>query len=94
MEPDFKTLGYAWVDGDPRSSHLKELDPSRRDALAERLAEALSRRRKETKAQDQLDGQLVVSVAEDAMSATGLKGHALDQLGRMILEHERKLNPE
>jgi hypothetical protein len=67
MEPDFKALAEAWVATDPR---MNELDHDRREALASRLAEALSRRR-DSHTPDDKDIGLVVNVDRDHFRSPG-----------------------
>ncbi len=90
MEPDFKALALAWVDGDARSADLKEHDPDRREQLAAKLAEALDRRRREVARQPFEGGNLIVRVPEDRMTSKGLDDGALDQLEQLIQEHHRQ----
>ena len=89
MEPDFKALALAWVDGDARSAELKERDPDRREQLAAKQAEALDRRRREVASQPFEGGNLIVRVPEDRMTAKGIDEDALDQLEQMIQEHHK-----
>lgn len=94
MDPNFEQLGYSWVDGDPRSAHLKEVDPERRERLARRLAEALSRRREEIGPQPSDAGSLIVSVSEERFTEKGLDGGAMDQLEKWVQEHAEKFADE
>jgi hypothetical protein len=90
MEPDFKALALAWVDGDVRSADLKERDPDRREQLAARLAEALDRRRRDVARQPFEGGNLIVRVPEDRLTPKGMDADALDQLEQLIQEHHRQ----
>jgi hypothetical protein len=83
MEPDFKALAEAWVANDPR---MQDLDPERREALVGRLAEALSRRRKYEKPEDEEIG-LVVNVDRDHFRTDrGLSETAMRQLTKLVQE--------
>lgn len=90
MEPDFKALAYAWIDGDPRSAELRDKDPDARDRLAARLAEALDRRRRDVSSQPFEGGNLIVTVPEERFTPRGLDEGALTQLEQFIEEHQQK----
>lgn len=90
MEPDFKALAYAWIDGDKRSAELKERDPDARDRMAARLAEALARRRQHVSEQPFEGGNLIVTVPEERFTAKGLDDNALSQLEKFIEEHQQE----
>jgi hypothetical protein len=91
MEPDFKALAEAWVANDPRMS---DVDPDRREALASRLAEALSRRRSYEKADDEEIG-LVVNVDRDHFRTDGrLSEAAMRKLTELVQERIDQENGE
>lgn len=87
MQPDFKALAYAWLNGDPRSADLQERDPERYERLAAKLAEALARRRSSVEPPIDDKDSLIVTVPEERFTATGLDTGALDQLQLYVQEH-------
>ena len=90
MEPDFKALAYAWLDGDQRSAQLRSSDPDRHERLAERLAAALASRRAQAEPPIDDADSLIVTVPEERFTAQGLDGGALDQLEGFVKEHIEK----
>ena len=90
MEPDFKALAYAWLDGDQRSADLRKSDPERHQRLADRLAEALAKRRAGAERPIDDADSLIVTVPEERFTAQGLDNGALTQLEGYIQEHIEK----
>lgn len=83
MEPDFKALARVWMERDPR---MKDLKNDRREALVDRLAEALARRRA-SEQQDASDIGLVVKVDRGHIEDDGrLSSEALKQLSEFVQE--------
>lgn len=90
-EPDFLGLANAWLDGDPRSAHLRQNDPERHAKLVLKLAHALEKRRSTAeKPVDDRDA-LIVNVSEERFTATGLETEAMDQLEVHVREHLTRL---
>lgn len=83
MEPDFKALAEAWLANDPR---MLDVDGDRREALVSRLAEAMSRRRKLNKTEDEAIG-LIVNVDRDHFRTDGgLSDAAMTRLTELVQE--------
>ena len=90
MEPDFKSLAYAWLDGDKRSADLRATDPERHERLAERLAQALAKRRAQAEPPIDDADSLIVTIPEERFTSQGLDSGALDQLEGYLQEHIEK----
>lgn len=90
MEPDFKALAYAWLDGDPRSADLRATDPERHERLAQRLADALAARRATAERPIDDADSLIVTIPEERFTPRGLDEGALDQLEGFVQEHIEK----
>ncbi len=83
MEPDFKALAEAWVDGDPRTA---ELDPERRAKLVARMSQALEQRWGRRQ-EEEADIGLVVNVERSLLSPENPEaGDTLDQLTAFVQE--------
>jgi len=86
MEPDYRALARAWVEGDPRCRNLGRDDPDRPTRLASRLAEALEKRRREVATDSSAEaGDLVIQVDRSRfLPGAGLDAEALEEVARHL----------
>ncbi len=89
MEPDYRALAQAWVEGDPRCRDLGQGDPERAARLTNRLAEALERRRREVGGGPRVaDGDLVIQVDRSRfVPGAALDEEALEEVAGHVADH-------